>query len=63
MADTNELVQELRYYARHGKDGKMGEECIVPKTLLADAAAKLEEFLNNEYADDYEPAFRFFRDW
>lgn len=32
----------LKYHARHSKDGKMGEECIVPKTLLADAAERLE---------------------
>lgn len=43
---VNELIQELRYHARHAKDGKMGDECIVPKTLLADAADKLEKFLN-----------------
>lgn len=39
------LIQELRYHARHSKDGKMGEECVVPKALLADAADKLEETL------------------
>ena len=51
---TSELIQELRYHARHSKDGKMGEECVVPKELLADAADMLEEFLDNEH---YEPAF------
>ncbi len=45
MACVNELVQELRYYACTSKDGKMGEECVVPKALLADAADKLEEIL------------------
>lgn len=39
---VNELIQELRYHARHAKDGKMGDECIVPKTLLADVADRLE---------------------
>ena len=24
---TDELIQELRYHARHSKDGKMGDEC------------------------------------
>lgn len=41
---TDSLIQELRYHARHSKDGKMSEECIVPKTLLADAADQLKKF-------------------
>ena len=62
MADVNKSIQELRYHARHSKDGKMGEECVVSKALLVDAADKLEEFLNDEYGDNYEPVFRFFKD-
>lgn len=62
MADINELIHELRYHARYSKDGKMGEECIVPKALLTDAADKLEQLSDNEYADYYEPVFPFFRD-
>lgn len=45
---VNELIQELRYHARYSKNGKMDEECVVSKALLADAADNLEEFLNNE---------------
>lgn len=45
---VNELIQELRYHARHSKDGKMGEECVVSKALLADVADRLEEYLKNE---------------
>lgn len=59
---VSELIQELRCYARHSKYGKIGEECVVPKMLLSDAADKLEELLNNEHTDDYEPAIRFFRE-
>lgn len=59
---VNELIQELRYHARHSKNGKMDEECVVSKALLADAADKLEEFLNNETACYYEPSYPFFRD-
>ena len=42
FGQTDDLVQELRYHARHSKDGKMGEECVVPKILLAEAAERLE---------------------
>lgn len=31
---VNELIQELRYHARHSKDGKMGEECVVSMVLI-----------------------------
>ena len=44
LSETDSLIQELRYHARHSKDGKMSEECIVPKTLLADAADQLKKF-------------------
>ena len=47
---VSELIQELRYHARYSKNGKMDEECVVSKALLADAADNLEEFLNNETA-------------
>ena len=46
VEQTDELIQELSHHARHSKDGKMGDECTVPKSLLADAADKLEKFLN-----------------
>lgn len=39
---TAALIQELRSHARYGKDGKIGDECVVPKALLADAAERLE---------------------
>lgn len=51
----NGLIQELRYHARHSKNGKMGEECVVSKALLADAADKLEEILpiiGGDYLED-----------
>ena len=51
---VGELIEELRRRAGYSKDGKMGEECIVPKTLLADAADKLEKLSNNEAACYYE---------
>lgn len=40
---VNELIQELRYHARYSKNGKAGDECIVTKALLTDAAERLEE--------------------
>lgn len=59
---VGELIEELRRRAGYSKDGKMGEECIVPKTLLADAADKLEKLSNNEAACYYEPSYPFFKD-
>lgn len=40
---VDELIQELRYHARYSKNGKAGDECIVTKALLTDAAERLEE--------------------
>ena len=39
---VNELIRELRCHACYSKNGKAGNECIVPKTLLADVAERLE---------------------
>ena len=40
---VDELIQELRYHARYSKNGKAGDEFIVTKALLTDAAERLEE--------------------
>lgn len=51
---VNELIQELRYHARHSKNGKAGNVCIVPKTLLADAAERLESLSKlDEFIDKW----------
>ena len=40
---TDELIRDLRDHARIHWNGKMGSECVVDKSLLSEAADRLEE--------------------
>lgn len=43
---SDELVKTLREYGRIGENGKMGENCRVPKSILNMAADRIEVLRN-----------------
>lgn len=52
--ETTKLVQELRKLARYDENGKMGDECVVNKSLLKDAADRLEQLSKlDEFIDKW----------
>lgn len=50
--DDRELVELLRKHSRIGHPGKMGYECVVDKSLLRNAADRLETLAFAPVAND-----------
>lgn len=62
MKTDHELLELLRNYARNGRQGKMGRECMVEKDFLIEVADRLEALAFAPTDDDYEPITHFFED-
>lgn len=50
---TDELIKDLRDHARIHWNGEMGSECVVDKSLLSEAADRLEELSSVKFCEKY----------
>lgn len=62
MRTNRELIDLLREHSRTGHPGKMGNECVVDKSLLNEVADRLEALAFAPTDDDFEPITHFFKD-